>query len=89
MIQENKKPVYIKNEYCIPYLKDIHWFLQNDNKDTQFFKRDILNWKIVELDLIPCSKEYENDDKIFQMITVILADLTEELNDDVDSRKEL
>ena len=87
--QENKKMIYEKNEYCIPSLKDIHRFLRNDNKETQIFKRAILNWKIVESDLIPCLREYEDDEKISQMITVILADLTEDLNECVEGRKEL
>ncbi len=47
---DNKQLIYEKNEYCIPSLKDIHRFLRNDSKETQLFKRAIINWKIVETD---------------------------------------
>ena len=89
VLNENKKLKYIKNEYCIPSLKDIHRFLRNDSKETQIFKRAFLNWKIVETDLIPCLINNEDDEKICQVILIILVDLTEELDDNVDGRKEL
>ena len=89
VVGENKKLKYVKNEYCIPSLKDIHRFLRNDSKETQIFKRAILNWKIVETDLIPCLINNEDDEKICQVILIILVDLTEELDDNVDGRKEL
>ena len=86
---ENGNFVYIKNEYCIPSLKDIHKFLRNDSKTTQIFKRVFLAWNIVENDLIPCLLQYEEDEKISQIILIIFVDLTEELDDEVDNRKEL
>ena len=89
VVNENKIPVYVKNEYCISSLKDIHRFLGKDSKETQIFKRAILNWKIVETDLIPCLTSNEEDEKISQTILIILVDLTEELDDSVADRKEL
>ena len=89
ILNENKKLIYVKNEYCIPSLKDIHRFLRNDSKETQIFKRAFLNWKIVETDLIPCLITNEDDEKICQTILIIFVDLTEELEDNVDGRKEL
>ena len=89
ILNENKKLVYAKNEYCIPSLKDIHRFLRTDSKETQIFKRAILNWKIVETDLIPCLLTYEDDEKLYQTILIIFVDVTEELEDSVDGRKEL
>ena len=86
---DKKQLIYEKNEFCIPSLKDIHRFLRNDSKETQLFKRAIINWKIVETDLIPCLLQNEEDEKISQIILIILVDLTEELDDNVDSRKEL
>ena len=86
---ENGNFIYIKNEYCIPSLKDIHKFLRNDSKTTQMFKRVFLAWNIVENDLIPCLLQYEEDEKISQIILIIFVDLTEELDDEVDNRKEL
>ena len=86
---DKKKLIYIKNEFCLPSLKDIHRFLRNDSKETQIFKRAILNWKIVETDLIPCLLNNEEDEKIFQAILVVLVDITEELDDNVEGRKEL
>ena len=89
MLNDKKKLVYVKNEYCIPSLKDIHRFLRTDSKETQIFKRAMINWKIVETDLIQCLINNEEDEKISQMILIILVDLTEELDDSVDGRKEL
>ena len=89
VLNDNKKYVYIKNDFCIPSLKDIHRFLRTDSKETQIFKRAILNWKIVETDLIPCLMNYEDDEKISQTILIVLVDLTEDLDDNVDGRKEL
>ena len=86
---ENQKDIYEKNEYCIPSLKDIHKFLRNDSKETQIFKRAIINWNLVETDLIPCLFRYEEDEKISQIILIILVDITEELDDNVEGRKEL
>ena len=85
----DQNDIYIKNEYCIPSLKDIHKFLRTDCKDTQVFKREIINWNIVENDLIPCLINYEGDEKISQIVLIILVDLTEELDDNVEGRKEL
>ena len=45
--------------------------------------------KIVKNDLIPCLLQYEEDEKISQIILIIFVDLTEELDDEVDNRKEL
>ena len=87
-INKNKE-IYEKNEYCIPSLKDIHKFLRTDSKETQVFKRAMINWNVVENDLIPCLLHYEEDDKISQIILIILVDLTEELDDNVEGRKEL
>ena len=89
IVNEKKIPVYVKNEYCISSLKDIHRFLGKDSKETQIFKRALLNWKIVETDLIPCLMSNEEDEKISQTILIILVDLTEELDDSVADRKEL
>ena len=89
VLNNKQKLIYEKNEYCIPSLKDIHRFLRNDSKETQLFKRAILNWQILETDFIPCLINNEDDPKISQMILVILVDLTEELDDNVDGRKEL
>ena len=89
VLNENKKYVYVKNEFCIPSLKDIHRFLRTDSKETQIFKRTILIWNIVENDLIPCLMNYEDDEKISQIILIVLVDLTEDLDDNVDGRKEL
>ena len=86
---EKKEDVYIKNEYCIPSLKDIHKFLRTDSKETQVFKRAIISWNLVENDLIPCLLRYEGDEKISQIILIILVDITEELDDNVEGRKEL
>ena len=86
---EKKEDIYIKNEYCIPSLKDIHKFLRTDSKETQVFKRAIISWNIVENDLIPCLLRYEEDEKLSQIILIILVDLTEELDDNVEGRKEL
>ena len=85
----DQNDIYIKNEYCIPSLKDIHKFLRTDSKDTQVFKRAIINWNIVENDLIPCLINYEGDEKISQIVLIILVDLTEELDDNVEGRREL
>ena len=85
----NKNDIYVKNEYCLPSLKDIHKFLRTDSKETQVFKRAIIAWNIVENDLIPCLLSYEEDEKICQVILIILVDLTEELDDNVEGRKEL
>ena len=85
----NKNDIYEKNEYCIPSLKDIHKFLRTDSKETQVFKRAIISWNIVENDLIPCLINYEEDEKISQIILIILVDITEELDDNVEGRKEL
>ena len=87
---ERKKICFSYNKgNIIPSLKDIHRFLRNDSKETQLFKRAILNWQILETDFIPCLINNEDDPKISQMILVILVDLTEELDDNVDGRKEL
>ena len=86
---ENKNDIYVKNEYCVPSLKDIHKFLRTDSKETQVFKRAIISWNIVENDLIPCLLNYEDDEKISQIILIILVDLTEDLDDNVEGRKEL
>ena len=86
---ENHEDVYEKNEYCIPSLKDIHKFLRTDSKETQVFKRAIISWNLVENDLIPCLLQYEEDEKISQIILIILVDITEELDDNVEGRKEL
>ena len=89
-IKNNKnEDVYEKNEYCIPSLKDIHKFLRTDSKETQVFKRAIISWNLVENDLIPCLLQYEDDEKISQIILIILVDITEELDDNVEGRKEL
>ena len=85
----NKNDIYVKNEYCLPSLKDIHKFLRTDSKETQVFKRAIIAWNMVENDLIPCLLSYEEDEKICQVILIILVDLTEELDDNVEGRKEL
>ena len=89
-IKNNKgEDIYEKNEYCIPSLKDIHKFLRTDSKETQVFKRAIISWNLVENDLIPCLLQYEDDEKISQIILIILVDITEELDDNVEGRKEL
>ena len=85
----NQNDIYVKNEYCIPSLKDIHKFLRTDSKETQVFKRAIISWNVVENDLIPCLRDNEEDEKISQIILIILVDITEELDDNVESRKEL
>ena len=49
----------------------------------------IINWNIVENDLIPLLSNYEGDEKISQIVLIILVDLTEELDDNVEGRREL
>ena len=88
-IIENGKKIYKKNEYCIPSLKDIRLFLEKDDKETQISKRAILNWKIVESDIIPCLLFNQDDEKICKYCLVLLVYLTEDLDENVIDRKDL
>jgi hypothetical protein len=76
---DEKKTVYEKNEYCEPSMRDIHRFLRKDDDENPKSKFCILKWKVIENDLIPLIINYEGNEKIQQLVLILLVDLTERL----------
>ena len=83
---DDKRNVYEKNEYCEPSMRDIHRFLRKDDPENPKCKFLILNWKVIENDIIPLIINYENNEKIQQLGLVLLVDLTEKLPELMENR---